>query len=86
MSCVVERRDRCRRLRHDLEALAVVADVDVLAPHEGQHPSWTVDAVVVGRAIPAGVTQAVAAAGLNLLPAATGPRGEPPHVEVVCRV
>lgn len=86
MTCVVEQRNRCRRFRHDLEALEVVVDVDVLAPHEGQHRAWTVSAVVRGRRLPPTVLDAIAAAELDLLPAASGPRGDPPHAEVVCQV
>jgi hypothetical protein len=86
MPCVVAQRNRCRDLKHDLAALDVVAHVDVLAPHQGVRREWTVSAVVVGDAVPAAVTSAIARHDMDLLPAATGPRGEPPHVEVVCRV
>lgn len=84
-NCTFDRRRRVCRLKHDLESFDVVRDVDVLAPHEGQHREWTVSAIVVGDSIPPLVLEAIEHRGCSLLPDATGTRGEPTVVEVVAR-
>lgn len=84
-NCTVVRRQRAHRLKHDLDSFDQVLDVDLLAPHEGQHQCWTISAIVAGATVPPLLCEAVGAANCRLLADATGTRGDPQRLELVAR-
>ena len=83
MSCTVQQRNAVRRAAERLGRLAEIQRVDVLAPDAGPRGTWTCEAVLAGTRVPTAVLRVCADVGVDLVPDATGTRGEPVQTVVV---
>jgi len=68
MNCTVDQRQAVERAAESIQNCDDTVQVDVIAPGESDHGSWTIDAFVAGPGVASDILAELALEGLTLHP------------------